>query len=157
MMRVPLPRVLMSVGRRYVQHINHTYARTGTLWDGRYKSSLVQADTYLVFCQRSIELNPVRGGMVSDPGEYRWSSYRNNALGQPDALVTPHPLYLALALDGEAHRATYNTLAFRGELLQWEYRLMKRVVTKCESTACPLRAREDATACLQRNSQPASG
>jgi len=105
-----VPRVLMSVGRRYVQHINHTYARTGTLWDGRYKSSLVQADTYLLFCQRYIELNPVRAGMLPDPGEYRWSSYRNNALGQPDALVTPHPLYLALASDGETRRATYRAL-----------------------------------------------
>ena len=105
-----VPRVLMSVGRRYVQYINYTYGRTGTLWDGRYKSSLVQADTYLLFCQRYIELNPVRAGMVSDPGEYRWSSYRNNALGEPDALVTPHPLYLALGLDGNTRRETYRAL-----------------------------------------------
>jgi putative transposase len=68
--------VLIAVGRRYVQFINRTYGRTGTLWDGRYKSSLVQAETYLLFCQRYIERNPVRAGMVADPADYRWSSYR---------------------------------------------------------------------------------
>ena len=91
-----VPQVLISVGRRYVQYVNHNYGRTGTLWDGRYKSSLVQAETYLLFCQRYVESNPVRAGMVADPGQYRWSSYRANALGVPDSLLTAHPLYLAL-------------------------------------------------------------
>jgi putative transposase len=59
----------------------------------------VQAETYLLLCQRYIELNPVRAGMVSDPGEYRWSSYRANALGKVDAVLSPHPLFLALAAD----------------------------------------------------------
>jgi putative transposase len=61
-------------GRRCVQYINRSYRRTGTLWDGRYKSSLVQAETYLLFCQRYVELNPVRAGRVSDPAHYAWSS-----------------------------------------------------------------------------------
>jgi putative transposase len=69
------PRLIISVGRRYVQYINRAYGRAGTLWDGRYESSLVQADTYLLVCQRYIELYPVRAGMVSDPGGYPWSSY----------------------------------------------------------------------------------
>jgi REP element-mobilizing transposase RayT len=64
-----IPRFIMAVGRRYVQYINHTYGRTGTLWDSRYKSSLVQAETYLLLCQRYIELNPVRASMVSDPAD----------------------------------------------------------------------------------------
>jgi putative transposase len=110
-----VPQVLISVGRRYVQYINHSYGRTGTLWDGRYKSSLVQAETYLLLCQRYIELNPVRAAMVADPADYRWSSYRANALGNPDALLTPHPLYLALDTDEEARRAAYREL-FRGTL-----------------------------------------
>jgi putative transposase len=110
-----VPQVLISVGRRYVQYINRTYGRTGTLWDGRYKSSLVQADAYLLLCQRYIELNPVRAGMVADPARYRWSSYRANALAEPDALVSPHPLYLALGLDDDARRAAYREL-FRGAL-----------------------------------------
>ena len=79
-----VPRLVMSIGRRYVQYFNRTYHRTGTLWDSRYKSSVVHADSYLLACQRYIELNPVRAAMVDDPAHYRWSSYRHNALGQPD-------------------------------------------------------------------------
>jgi len=110
-----VPLVRISVGRRYVQYINHTYGRTGTPWDGRYKSSLVQADTYLLLCQRYIELNPVRAGMVDDPAGYRWSSYRANALGEADAIVTAHPPYLALGADDDARRAAYRAL-FRSAL-----------------------------------------
>jgi putative transposase len=91
-----VPRLIIALGRRYVQYINSTYRRTGTLWDSRYKSSLIQAETYLVSCQRYIELNPVRAAMVDDPAHYRWTSYRHNALGQANPYLTPHPLYLAL-------------------------------------------------------------
>ena len=76
-----VPRRIISRGRRYVQYINKTYRRTGTLWDSRYKSSRVQAHHYLLLCQRYIELNPVRAVRVDDPAHYRWSSYRANALG----------------------------------------------------------------------------
>ena len=69
-------RLMQSLGRRYVQYINRFYRRSGSLWEGRYKSSVVQAEDYLLACQRYIELNPVRAGMVNDPGQYRWSSYR---------------------------------------------------------------------------------
>jgi len=78
---------------RYVQYINTTYRRTGTLWDSRYKSSLIQAETYLLSCQRYIELNPVRAAMVDDPAHYRWTSYRHNGLGQANPSLIPHPLY----------------------------------------------------------------
>jgi putative transposase len=98
-----------------VQYINKTYRRTGTLWDGRYKSSLVQAERYLLLCQRYIELNPVRAAMVDDPAHYRWSSYRVNALGQNDPLITPHPLYTGIAMDDEERRASYRAL-FRHQL-----------------------------------------
>jgi len=110
-----VPQVLVSVGRRFVQYINHRYGRTGTLWSGRYKSSLVQAETSLLLCQRYIELNPIRAGMVADPADYRWSSYRANALGVPDPLLWPHPLYVALGADGDARRVVYRDL-FRGAL-----------------------------------------
>ena len=103
-------RLIMSIGRRYVQYINTTYKRTGTLWDSRYKSSLVQEDRYLLLCQRYIELNPVRARMVDEPAHYRWSSYRANALGQQDCLVTPHALFRELASDDEARRAAYRAL-----------------------------------------------
>lgn len=110
-----VPNLLISLGRHYVQYINRSYRRTGTLWDSRYKSSLVQADGYLLACQRYIELNPLRAGMVVDPAHYRWTSYRANALGQPDGRLTPHPLYLALGTSAEERRTAYRAL-FRSQL-----------------------------------------
>jgi putative transposase len=110
-----MPRLMISLGRRYVQHINKTYYRTGTLWDSRYKSSLVHADEYLLLCQRYIELNPVRAAMVDDPAHYRWSSYRANGLGQTDLLLSPHEVYLALGAEDAARQSTYRAM-FRPEL-----------------------------------------
>jgi putative transposase len=110
-----VPGLMISLGRRYVQYINRTYRRTGTLWDSRYKSSLVQADAYLLLCQRYIELNPVRAAMVDDPALYRWSSYRANGLGQDDPLLTPHPVYAGLAR-GEAERLAAYRALFRPEM-----------------------------------------
>lgn len=108
-------RLMISLGRRYVQYINKTRRRTGTLWDSRYKSSLVQAEDYLLLCQRYIELNPVRAAMVDDPAHYRWSSYRSNGLGQPDALLSPHETYLALEQDAASRLPAYRAL-FRAQL-----------------------------------------
>ena len=108
-------RLMQSLGRRYVQYINRAYKRTGSLWEGRYKSSAVQAETYLFSCMRYIELNPVRAGMVTDPAHYRWSSYRHNGLGQADDRLVAHPLYQSLGLDADERRASYRAL-FRAEL-----------------------------------------
>src|SRR5450631_2933514 len=110
-----VPRLVISLGRRYVQYINRTYRRTRTLWDSRYKSSLVQAETYLLACQRYIELNPVRAAMVDDPAHYRWSSYRANALGRADPQLAPHELYLALGRNDRDRQAAYRAL-FRSHL-----------------------------------------
>ena len=107
--------MMVSLGRRYVQYINRTYQRSGTLWESRYKASVVQSEHYLLLCQRYIELNPVRAGMVDDPAEYHWSSYRANALGFDDALLTPHPLYLAIAQAPEERQQSYRAL-FRNAL-----------------------------------------
>ena len=107
--------LVISLGRRYVQYINKTYHRTGTLWDSRYKSSLVQVDDYLLLCQRYIELNPVRADMVNDPAHYRWSSYRANGLGQTDPLLTPHEVYLSLGQSEVERMDAYRAL-FRSEL-----------------------------------------
>jgi len=112
-----VPHLIISLGRRYVQYVNRTYRRTGTLWDSRYKSSLVQAETYLLAAQRYIELNPVRAAMVDDPAHYRWTSYRANALGQADARLTPHPLYMALGATDKDRQAVYREL-FRSHLDQ---------------------------------------
>ena len=112
-----VPRLIMSLGRRYVQYINRTHGRTGTLWDSRYKSSVIQADTYLLTCQRYIELNPVRAALVGDPAHYRWTSYRHNALGASDHRITPHALYRALGSSDKARQAAYRAL-FRAHLEQ---------------------------------------
>ena len=74
-----VPKLVISLGQRYVQYVNREYRRTGTLWDPRYKSSLIQAETYLLTCILYIELNPVRAAMVDDPAHSRWTSYRTGA------------------------------------------------------------------------------
>ena len=104
------PKTLQSVGRRYVQYFNHTYDRTGTLWEGRYKATLIDAESYLLTCMRYIEMNPVRAAMVDDPAHYRWASYRANALGQASDLLVPHLLYLGLGGDDAARRQAYRAL-----------------------------------------------
>jgi len=110
-----IPQLIIALGRRYVQYINTTYRRSGTLWDSRYKSSLIQAETYLLACQRYIELNPVRAAMVDDPAHYRWTSYCHNALGQASAYLTPHPLYLSIGREDTERQAGYRDL-FRAQL-----------------------------------------
>ena len=90
-------KMMQALGRRYVRYFNREYGRTGTLWEGRFKSSLVQSETYLLQCQRYIELNPVRAGMVSDPADYHWSSYRCHGLGVAISLHEPHQEYLNLS------------------------------------------------------------
>lgn len=105
-----VPKTMQSVGRRYVQYFNFRYQRTGTLWEGRYRSTVVDAENYLFECMRYIELNPVRAGMVSYPREFRWSSYRGNAEGKADPLLSPHGLYCSLGSDESARRAAYREL-----------------------------------------------
>ena len=105
------PRRLMKhLGQQYVQYINRTYRRSGTLWEGRFRSCLVEAESYLLACQRSIELNPVRAGMVAHPVDYPWSSYRANADGETSPLLRPHACYLALGLDDVERQSSYRAL-----------------------------------------------
>jgi putative transposase len=103
---------MQSVGRRYVQYVNKTYFRTGTLWESRHKTSLVDAERYLFAVGRYIEMNPGAANMVRHPAEYRWSSYRFNALGQSDPLIVPHQIYQLLgttdALRWQAYAALFN-------------------------------------------------
>jgi putative transposase len=105
-----LAKIMQSIGRRYVQYSNTTYQRTGTLWEGRYRASLVEAEAYLLACYRYIELNPLRAGMVQDPVEYPWSSYRWHALGQPDPIITDHALYMALGSTPQERLMAYRAL-----------------------------------------------
>jgi len=110
------PSLLMKhLGQRYVQYVNKTYRRSGTLWEGRYRSSIVQRDGYALKCQRYIELNPVRAGMVPRPADYRWSSYRINSELCASALITPHEEYLALGETPDQQAAAYRR-SFQCEL-----------------------------------------
>jgi len=102
--------MMQDLGRKYVRYINHSYRRSGTLWEGRFKASLVDSEAYLLTCMRYIEMNPVRANMVIHPGEYQWSSYAATAQGQFDKLLTPHPLYMQLGLDLEQRLYAYREL-----------------------------------------------
>ena len=102
--------MMQALGRRYVRYFNRKYQRSGTLWEGRFKSSLVQSETYFLLCQRYIELNPVRAGMVQDPANYVWSSYQYHALGKSIALCTPHEEYLRLGKSAGERQRHYRAL-----------------------------------------------
>ena len=91
--------LMKHLGQRYVQYINRTYRRSGTLWEGRFRSCLTQSEDYVLSCYRYIELNPVRADMVRHPRDYCWSSYRANGEGYPDPVITPHEEYLRLGRD----------------------------------------------------------
>lgn len=106
-------KTLQSIGRRYVQYFNHTYQRSGTLWEGRYRATVVDSERYLLTLMRYIELNPVRAGMVAVPQDYPWSSYRRNAMGRggPNGgWLVPHEQYTRLGLDDASRRKAYRGL-----------------------------------------------
>ncbi len=102
--------MMQSLGRQYVRYFNLSYKRTGTLFEGRFKSCLVQEETYLIQLYRYIELNPVRAVMVRQPSDYVWSSYSINALGKASELCTPHAVYLALGKDANERQLSYRGL-----------------------------------------------
>ena len=110
-----VPRMMQSVGRRYVRYLNDAPRRTGTLWEGRYRAAPIDSEAYLLACYRYIELNPVRAGMVRRPRDHRWSSYRANAMGEADPLVRQHPLYRSLGRSNGERQAAYRDL-FRQRL-----------------------------------------
>ncbi len=102
--------LMQRVGQRYVQYVNRRHRRYGTLWQGRYHSSLVDTEDYFMVCQRYIELNPVRAGLVTHPVDYDWSSYRVHAHGEQSGIVVPHELYTAIAPENRAREASYRAL-----------------------------------------------
>lgn len=103
-------KVMQMLGRYYVQYFNHQYKRTGTLWEGRYKATVLDSEQYLLTCSRYIELNPVRAGMVEHPSDYPWSSYHANALGIKSSLIREHSVYTALGTDAAERRLAYGAL-----------------------------------------------
>ena len=108
-------RLMQALGRRYVRYVNEGHERSGTLWEGRFRACAVHSEDYLLICMRYIELNPVRSGIARSPDEYRWSSYRGNALGCTDPLLTEHPLYTGLGTSPAERLRAYRQL-FTGHI-----------------------------------------
>jgi len=102
-------KLMKNLGQRYTQYFNRRYERTGTLWEGRFRSCITESARYVLACYRYIELNPVRAGMVHHPEAYLWSSYAVNSGARSDPLITPHPEFAALGMDTHsAYRALFD-------------------------------------------------
>ncbi len=110
-----LPRAMRDLNWRYTRHVNDAQGRTGSFWEGRYRASVIEADDYFFACSRYIELNPVRADLAQTPAAYRWSSYKANAEGKSDPVVTPHELYQMLAATQDQRPAAYQSL-FEGAI-----------------------------------------
>lgn len=107
---VSVPKMMQSIGRVYVAYYNERHARTGTLWEGRYKASIVESARYFLTCMRYVEQNPVRAGMVSHPAAYAWSSHAANAFGAIDSVISHHPIYTDLGSCPGARQQAYRHL-----------------------------------------------
>ena len=125
-----ISRATCVIGSRYAYYFNKTYKRTGTVWEGRHKSSLVQSDRYFLTCSRYIELNPVVAGMVCKPEQYKWSSYLVNAWGGVSCL-TPHDEYLKLGSNSEARCYAYREL-FKYHLSDHDIHLIENASKYCQ-------------------------
>jgi len=121
--------LMQALGRKYVQFFNYNYERSGTLWEGRYKSTVVDSENYLFKVYRYIELNPVRASMVDNAAEYPWSSYQGNALGKPIQLLTPHPLYRSLGQTDKERQQIYRSM-FSGLMSEADLALIREATNK---------------------------
>ena len=127
---VAISNTMKVVGSRYAQYINKKYRRTGTLWEGRHRASLVQSERYLLTCMRYIECNPVRAQMVARPEEYRWSSYGTNAWGD-HSWLRPHEEYARLGTTPAERGHAYREL-FKIEVTDEDLHLIRRAAHYCQ-------------------------
>lgn len=109
-----LSRMMQAIGRRYVRYFNDRQQRTGTLWEGRYRSTLIQTDRYLLACMAYIDLNPVRAGVVANPKDYLWSSHGHYVGLRTDKLVTPHSMVWQMGNTPFAREARYAEVVHAG-------------------------------------------
>ncbi|MES2509659.1 MAG: transposase [Pseudomonadota bacterium] len=124
-----LPAMMQAVGRSYVRYFNDLHERSGTLWEGRYRSTLIQTDRYLLACMAYIDLNPVRAGMVGEAADYPWSSHGHYSGVRADRLVTPHPLYWTLGNTPFAREAAYAELVRAGLAIPQQDALTRSVLS----------------------------
>ena len=120
-----LPQMMQAVGRRYVRYFNDRQGRSGTLWEGRYRSTLIETERYLLACMVYIDLNPVRAGLARDAGDYPWSSHEHYAGLRSDKMLTPHPLFWALGNTPFSREAAYAELVHAGTSLEREQALTR--------------------------------
>jgi putative transposase len=118
-----IPQLMQAVGRRYVRYFNQRQSRTGTLWEGRYRSTVIQPERYLLPCMAYIDLNPVRAGLVAEPAEYRWSSHAHYIGHRADKVITPHSLYWELGNTPFARDAAYAALVRSGITAEQQFAL----------------------------------
>ena len=109
-----VPAMMQAVGRAYVRYFNARHGRSGTLWEGRYRSTLIQAERYLLPCMSLMDSEPVRAGLCGEPQQYPWSSHRHHVGQTPDRRVSPHPLYWTLGNTPFAREAAYAEMVHRG-------------------------------------------
>lgn len=121
--------MMQDIGRKYVRYMNNTYNRTGSLWEGRYKASLVDSEAYLLTCMRYIEMNPVRAKMVVHPGKYRWSSYQFNAGIKKNLMLERHPVYKRLANNVKQQQHAYRAL-FDSKLDKAELHVIREMLNQ---------------------------
>ena len=124
-----LPLMMQSVGRSYVRYFNALHNRSGTLWEGRYRSTLIQTDRYLLTCMAYIDLNPVRAGLAAEAKDYPWSSYGHYAGLRADKLITPHPLFWALGNTPFGREAAYAQTVSRGVSAEQQTTLTQSVLS----------------------------
>ncbi len=124
-----IPQMMQALGRRYVRYFNDRLHRTGTLWEGRYRSTLIEAERYLLACMVYIDLNPVRAGMVAQPDDYAWSSYGHYVGHKADPLITPHPLLWNLGNTPFARESAYAALVRSGLTPMQQTALTQSVMT----------------------------
>lgn len=123
-----LPQMMQALGRRYVRYFNQAQGRSGTLWEGRYKSTVIQSDRYLLACMAYIDLNPVRAGLATQARDYPWSSHGHYIGLRTDRLITPHPLYWALGNTPFAREAVYSDLIQAGVSADMQQALTQSVL-----------------------------
>ena len=129
-----LPQMMQAVGRRYVRHFNDAHGRSGTLWEGRFRSSMVEADRYLLACQPYIESNPQRAGMVESVADWPWSSHRHHVGLAVDPLVNPHPTVWALGNTPFERESAYRKL-FDESISRPEYEWLRERLLAGKPTA----------------------
>lgn len=147
-----LSELMQRVGRKFARLMNIRWCRTGTLFEGRFRSSLVESEAYLLTCMRYIELNPVRAGMVEHPLQYFWSSYRQNATGRPEAPIVCHELYRRLGTKPDERGASYRALVDSG-VCEADLARIRETVRKCRALGTDAFC-EDVSARLHRIVQP---